>query len=279
VPTTEPTWQQVVAALEQASSAHGRRRLGASIAEGWRLLERALSAGVLPSAVLISERAGQSSSGNEQRVLALLRQADVPCVVAPKSVVQRLTSGRTFGDLLGLVPTVDHGLAALLEAASQSTDARSDQLATQSLLVGVQVLDPGNIGALTRSAHALGSVGVVWVGGTDPRHPKALRASMGSCFCVPWTHVRDDSATIQATLTAAGWRNIATVTQGGAPLPAELQGRCAIWMGGEAHGLTAAVVTGCHAAVSIPTAAAIDSLSINAAAAIVLSRINSLKAL
>ena len=174
---------------------------------------------------------------------------------------------RRFGDLLGLVPRTDEGLAELLAgAAASSAGARS-------LLVGVDVLDPGNIGALTRTAHALGSAGVIWVGGTDPTHPKALRTSMGSCFRLPWTHTLSPPEVVVAQLAAAGWRSVATVVKAGMPLQSRLPGPCAVWMGGEAHGLDAGVVMACDQAIRIETAPGIDSLSVNAAAAIVLSRV------
>ncbi len=236
----------------------------ASTAEGWRLLERTLAAGVRPSAVLMSERAAARPSADETRVIDKLRSAGVPCVVAPDQVVHGLTGGRTFGDLLGIVSRPDIGLPALLAAAPRG-----------GLLVGVDVLDPGNIGALTRTAHAFGAAGIVWVGGTDPRHPKALRASMGSCFCVPWTHAVASPLAVVRQLAAAGWRNVATVARGGGPLVGEITGPCAIWMGGEAHGLADDVVSACDEALRIVTAAGVDSLSVNAAAAVVLSRLRS----
>ncbi len=261
------SWEALSAQLTQASSSKGRRVLDASVAEGWRLLERALAAGVLPSGVLVGERVSSRPRPDEVRVLTKLRAAGVSCLTAPQDALEAHTAGRTFGDLVGLVPMFDPGLSALLQTLSPV-----ERHPGLSLLVGVQVLDPGNIGALTRTAHALGAGGAVWVGGTDPRHPKALRASMGSCFRLPWTHCNLAPEVVVQRLRATGWTSYATVTRGGTLLESEFSGRSAIWMGGEAHGLPPAVVAACDAQVRIAMREEVDSLSINAAAAVIMSR-------
>ncbi|MCO4762794.1 MAG: RNA methyltransferase, partial [Myxococcales bacterium] len=133
------------------------------------------------------------------------------------------------------------------------------------------VLDPGNLGALTRTAHALGAAAVIWVRGTHPMHPKALRSSMGSCFRVPWAHVSLPCDEVVGLLSAGGWRNVATLTKRSQPLPDRINGPCAVWMGSEAHGLPEDAAWDLR--VRIPMAPDIDSLSVNAAAAIVMSRV------
>ena len=53
------------------------------------------------------------------------------------------------------------------------------------LLVAVDVVDPGNAGALVRTAHASGAAAFVALGVTDPYHPRATRTSLGSLFRLP----------------------------------------------------------------------------------------------
>ena len=138
--------------------------------------------------------------------------------------------------------------------------------ALQRLLVGVDVLDPGNIGALWRTAHAMQVDAVLWVGGTDPLHPKSLRTSMGSCFRLPHAHWTMDSVAALEQLSRAGWSNVAMATGGGSTRVAAA--RAALWLGGEAHGLPQGVVERADKVITIETAEDCDSLSINAAAAV-----------
>jgi TrmH family RNA methyltransferase len=137
------------------------------------------------------------------------------------------------------------------------------------LLIGVQ--DPGNVGAVIRSAAALGATGVAAIeGSADPFGWKALRGAMGGTFRLPVA----SAGTIDDIIAArdrTGIRLLATVPRGGTPLPeADLRGPTAILFGGEGAGLPDAATDAADGAISIPMRASVESLNVATAAALVL---------
>ena len=106
------------------------------------------------------------------------------------------------------------------------------------VLVLVEVGDPGNVGTIIRSAEAAGLAGVVVTAGSaDPYGPKAVRASAGSVFRVP---VASELA-VDDVVDACHTDHIPTlgsVMSGGVShLGLDLDGRVAVFLGNEAHGL------------------------------------------
>jgi TrmH family RNA methyltransferase len=130
------------------------------------------------------------------------------------------------------------------------------------------VSDPGNVGAIVRSAHALlgGSV-VLGPDCADPFSPKAVRASMGSIF---------GQALTRAGVGETPAPRAALVAHGGKPLSA-LEGAATICLGSEREGLAPEVLAQCDLEVTIPLRpGAAESLNVAAAAAIACERISSL---
>ena len=109
------------------------------------------------------------------------------------------------------------------------------------------------------------------VGITDPFHPKAVRTSMGNLFRGPTLRFAT-AAPLLAELRTLGVRTLGAVAHGGVPLhEAPLDARAvAVFMGSEAFGLPEEVTRAMDALVTIPMAAAVSSLSVNAAAAVFL---------
>jgi TrmH family RNA methyltransferase len=128
--------------------------------------------------------------------------------------------------------------------------------------------DPGNVGAIVRTAHGLlGGAVVLGPDCADPFSPKAVRASMGSIFAQPVARgaVEDTPAP-----------RVATVAHGGAPLAA-LDGAATVCLGAEREGLPDEVLAGCQARVTIPLRpGGAESLNVAAVAAICAERISSL---
>ncbi len=128
------------------------------------------------------------------------------------------------------------------------------------LLHGVQ--DPGNVGAVIRSAHAFGAGVALSKGCADLYNPKTVRATMGSIFHAPVS--RDlDAPEFLALSHASGYETAAAVSQGGdtpGSLPA---GKLVIAVGAEGGGLPEEVAEACSRRVTIPALAA----SLNAAVA------------
>ena len=124
-----------------------------------------------------------------------------------------------------------------------------------------RVSDPGNVGALVRSADALGPAFVALSeGSADPTGPKALRASMGALFRVPLVPFEDVPG-----------RRVALVAHDGVPLPElELAGPTTFVLGAERDGLPAEVAAECDARATIPLARTAESLNVATAGAIAL---------
>lgn len=262
----EPT-QSAAGDLAWADRARRGASDGLCLAEGTRLLERALSAGLRPRKVLISERAAREPSRAEARALAAARAAGFEIRVVDDAAIAQRTEGRTFGDVLTILP--------------RPRVRAEDLLAKPGPLVALErVLDPGNLGTIARTAAAFGYAGLLVVGGTDPFHPKALRTSMGALFRLPVVHVGDDGPAWVARAKAAGRPSVATWL-GGTPLGSLLAGglagsdRALWWLGSEAHGLRAETAAAADRRVEVEMPGAddgrsVDSLSIGAAAAVVL---------
>jgi TrmH family RNA methyltransferase len=128
------------------------------------------------------------------------------------------------------------------------------------------VADPGNVGTIVRTAHALldGPV-ALGPGCADPYSPKAVRASMGSLFAQPPS---------RAQLGETPAPRAALVAHGGAGLDA-LAGAATLCLGAEREGLPAHVLAECEVEATIPLRAGAESLNVAAAAAIACERISS----
>jgi TrmH family RNA methyltransferase len=127
--------------------------------------------------------------------------------------------------------------------------------------------DPGNVGTIVRTAHALldGAV-VLGPGCADPFSPKAVRASMGSLFARP---------PARAELGETPAPRAALVAHGGARLEA-LEGAATLCLGAEREGLPAAVLAQCEVTATIPLRSrGAESLNVAAAAAIACERLAS----
>ena len=127
------------------------------------------------------------------------------------------------------------------------------------------VADPGNVGAIVRTAHALlGGTVALGPGCADPHGPKAVRASMGSVFGQPL---------LRAGVEATPRPRAALVARGGKGLE-ELASAATLCLGAEREGLPAEVLGECEIAVTIPLrSGAAESLNVAAAAAIACERV------
>jgi RNA methyltransferase, TrmH family len=139
---------------------------------------------------------------------------------------------------------------------------RRADLPCNTALLGValwRVSDPGNLGAVVRTAGAFGASVGVSAGCADPTSPRALRASAGAIFRVPVHGFEKEG------------RCLALVAHGGTPLAEiDLAGPLTFVLGAEREGLPDEVVAACDEAATIPISAGVESLNVAAAAAIAL---------
>lgn len=253
-------WGGAIEDVRRAQTTKGRRSLGAFACEGARLVSRALAAKHPMRIVLVSDRLLRTADGDEAAVLAQLRQSKTPLQKVPEGVLLELSHGRSSGRIVALCELPkNHALEQVAEQALERC---------RPVLVLVDVEEPGNLGALVRTALGADAAAVVCVGDSDPFHAKAVRTSMGSVFRMPlaWGHEADGVFDHLASL-----QTVAAVSEGGQlPWARPRAGTTALWLGSEAAGLPAAIVRQCQRSVSIPMPSGIDSFSINAAAAVLL---------
>jgi len=269
-PSPPSRWREdrhgALARYQRATSPRGRELAGGLPLEGFRLVERALAAGHLPTLVIASASLLAAPPARFARLVDRLEALpDVDLVVAPDDAVAALVDGRTFGDVVALAPPPPPlDLAAALAQRDRPV----------SLLVAAEIQDPGNTGALVRTALAGGAAGFVALGGADPLHPKSIRTSMGSLFRLPVLHLPlDDARLLRATCAAAGVPLVGLVTDTDAPAlwdACPAPPRPALVVGGEAFGLSPALCGLMDAVATIPMAGHVDSFSVNAAASIAL---------
>lgn len=218
--------------------------------EGTRLVRDSLQAGLdLELLLLTPERAADHTAE-----LALAREARL---VEP-ALLQRVSSLERSPGVLALVRRPpDRPLASL-------------DLAPDGLALGVAgIADPGNLGALARSAEAAGARGLIVVrGGARVFGEKALRGSMGSLLRLP-VHEVDDAAAAVSALAARGVRQAFARLDGATPYAAfDYAGPLVLWMPGEVGGDADAFQD--LPGVRIPMAGAVESLNVTVAASLLL---------
>jgi len=252
-----------VADIRRTRTAQGRASLGRYSIEGTRLHERALRSGVPVESCVISQSLAAGNDDRLARLRAELIGSGCDVHVVPDEVLRRLTEGRDIGAIVGLVclpasSSIDQALAGLESLPGV-------------ILVAVEVEDPGNVGAMVRTALAAGASAFAAVGISDPYHPKAVRTSMGAVFRLPILRSRETGPLLEA-LGRRGLVTVGAVSRGG--LPPESLGpdlpAVAVLVGSEAFGLPAETCARLDHLVSIPMSSQVDSFSANAAAAILL---------
>ena len=226
--------------------ASGKER-GVLLLEGERLVLDAVAAGAALEAVLAEE------------------DHELPAELAG-APVRRVQAGLLQG--LGTLHT-EPSVVALAQppAAVALEDLPADPGAL--LLVVAGVADPGNLGALARSAEAAGATAMVsLLGGVSPWHPRALRGSMGSLLRLPVVRGLGAQET-RALLNARGWRSIGAATRGGRTWrDADWSGPVALWVSGETGEEPEALAD--LERVTIPMAGGVESLNVTVAASLLL---------
>ena len=143
-------------------------------------------------------------------------------------------------------------------------------LAGERFLVLAGLQDPGNVGAIWRTADALGADGLLLLNHcADPFGPKTVRATMGACFRLPCREVRLEELTLflrerDLPLYAAA------LTENAQEVRQAHLGRAAVVVGNEGHGVSPEVLDACQGSVIIPMRARCESLNAAVAAAILL---------
>jgi TrmH family RNA methyltransferase len=180
----------------------GRERRGLALAEGVRLVEEALSAGLAIRHLLASPALEATPRG---------RSLKASLAAAGHTVL--LAEEREFDDL----SATEHPqgiLAVIVPPTWTLADVRPAPRAPVLVLDGVQ--DPGNVGTMVRSAFALGAAGILTLPGTaELTNPKTLRATMGGYFRLPCVPV--DEPSLRSWAHSAGVRVLVAAPDGTSP--------------------------------------------------------------
>lgn len=226
---------------------------GVFIAESPKVIRVALDAGYEPVALLCERR---HITGDAADIIERCTE-DVPVYTGDRVLLANLTGYTlTRGVLCAMRRPAVPALSSVLAGAGR-------------IVVIDSVVDTTNIGAIFRSAAALGIDAVVLTPSScDPFNRRAVRVSMGSVFLVPWTWLEGPIG----SLREYGFKTVAmALTDKSVPLdhPAlKNEPRLAIAMGTEGDGLASETIADADYTVRIPMAHNVDSLNVAAAAAV-----------
>jgi len=226
---------------------------GIFIAESPKVIERALNAGCVPISFLMETRHVE----NQAKQL-IARCGDIPVFTAELDVLTQLTGFKlTRGMLCAMyrpkLPTVE----------DICKNARR-------VAVLEDVMNPTNVGAIFRSAAALGIDAVVLTSASsDPLYRRSIRVSMGTVFQVPWTYLGEGGI---SELRRLGFKTAAMALKSDSlpiydPRLAKID-KLAIVLGTEGDGLAADTIADCDYTVLIPMSHGVDSLNVAAASAV-----------
>lgn len=225
---------------------------GVFIAESPKVIDVALRAGYEPVALLCEAR---HITGDAASLIA--RCGDIPVYTGSRELLASLT-GYTL--TRGVLCAMRRPLPPSVEQICQGA---------HRLVVIDGVVDTTNIGAIFRSAAALGIDGALLTPTScDPLNRRAVRVSMGSVFLLPWTWMHEPLS----SLHSLGLKTVAmalthrSVSIDYPPLLAEP--RLAIIMGSEGYGLPQQTIDEADYVVRIPMNHEVDSLNVAAASAV-----------
>ena len=226
---------------------------GLFIAESPKVIERALDGGCVPVSLLLERK---HIEGEACEIVA--RCGDIPVYTAELPVLTQLTG----------FPLTRGALCAMRRPQMRSVEEVCK--GTKRVAVLENVVNPTNVGAIFRSAAALGMDAVLLTPMcSDPLYRRALRVSMGTVLQVPWTYVDD---VWQDTLHDLGFRTAAMALRDDSLCVDDpcLQAaeKLAVVLGTEGDGLAADTIALCDYTVRIPMQHGVDSLNVAAASAV-----------
>ncbi|HET6562463.1 MAG TPA: RNA methyltransferase [Marmoricola sp.] len=225
---------------------------GLFIAEGEKVVRRAVEGGFTPRSFLMARRWLDGLAD-------VLAPTDAPCYVVDEELAEQVTGFHVHRGALGslhrrTLPSV----ADVLDGA-------------RTVVVLEDVVDHTNVGAIFRSAAALGVDAVLLSPRcADPLYRRSVKVAMGAVFSVPYARIEGWYDAVQA-LSGAGFTTVAMcLADDSVPVEAAMAGRdkVALLLGTEGHGLSRRWVDSADVRAVIPMAGGIDSLNVAAATAV-----------
>ena len=228
---------------------------GIFIAESPKVVERALFAGCEPISILVEDKHIDTQARD-----ILDKCGDIPVYTAPFDVLTQLTGFQLTRGMLCAMRRPK--LPSLIDVCGDK----------RRIAVLENVMNPTNVGAIFRSAAALGIDAVLLTSTcSNPLYRRAIRVSMGTVFQIPWTYIGKDDFYVNE-LKQLGFKTAAlalkedSVSIDCAELKSE--DKLALILGSEGEGLLQSTIDNCDYTVLIPMANGVDSLNVAAASAV-----------
>jgi tRNA G18 (ribose-2'-O)-methylase SpoU len=224
---------------------------GLYLAEGEKVIRRALAAGHKPFSFLLTARWLESLAD-------VLAASDAPCHVLSEAEIEQLTGFH-----------VHRGALAAMQRPEPVTPAAALAQARR-VVVMEDLADHANVGAVFRSVAAFGWDAVLLSPRcADPYYRRSIKTSMGAVFSLPFARIEDWHGA-PGFLRQAGFATYAmTLAPDSVPIDSvRAPERLALVVGSEGHGLSHRWESGSDVRVTIPMAAGIDSLNVAASVAV-----------
>ena len=226
---------------------------GLFIAESPKVIDRALDAGCIPVSILV-----ETAHLRGESLEVIQRCGDIPVYTAPFILLTQLTGYQLTRSML----------CAMRRPALPTVEEVCKNARRVAVLE--DVMNPTNLGAIFRSAAALGMDAVLLTPACcTPLYRRSCRVSMGTVFQVPWTYL--DENWIE-TLHSFGYKTCAMALKDDSysvddPALRDVE-KLAIVLGTEGDGLAADTIANCDYTVKIPMNHGVDSLNVAAASAV-----------
>jgi tRNA G18 (ribose-2'-O)-methylase SpoU len=252
---SDPRLADYVSLRDASLRSHLESDQGLFIAEGAKVIRRAVDAGYRPRSFLLAERWLEGLHD------VLTRWPAAPVYIVTEDLAEQVTGFHVHrGALASLHREQRHSIEQLL--------------AQQRLVVLEDIVDHTNVGAILRNAAGLGWDGALLSPrAADPLYRRSIKVSMGAVFSLPWARLVD-WRNAPHLLSAAGFLTVALSLAPDAIELSELaatitsQSRIAVLLGTEGAGLSTRWSDGAAVRARIPMSAGIDSLNVAAAGAI-----------
>lgn len=225
---------------------------GLFLAEGEKVVRRAVEAGFTPRSFLMAPRWLEGLAD-------VLATSTAPCFVLSEALAEEVTGFHVHrGALASLERRPLPSLAQVLEGA-------------RSVIVMEDLVDHTNVGAIFRSAAALGFDAVLLAPRcADPLYRRSIKVGMGAVFTMPWTRLPDWHDALPS-LSALGFTTVAlTLADDARPIEEAVAGldKVALVLGSEGHGLSERWEQSADRRAIIAMREGIDSLNVAAATAV-----------
>lgn len=226
---------------------------GMFIAESPKVIERAIDAGYEPISCLMEKK---HIEGEGKHILDRIK--DIPVFCAKFDILTQLTGFKLTRGMLCAMKRKS------LPAVSETCKNKS------RIVILDKVMNPTNVGAIIRSAAALGMDAVLLTPGcSDPLYRRAARVSMGTVFQIEWTFLHSDDLD---EIKKLGFKTVAMALKDDSisinDPKLSLEKKLAIVMGTEGDGLCDQTISNCDYTVKIPMYHGVDSLNVAAASAV-----------